>query len=51
MCLELERWQGLPYINKVKQYEIVLSLKVSIFLQLIQSCKLREFILLQCLEA
>ena len=24
-CLELERWQGPPHVNKVKQYETVLS--------------------------
>ena len=29
-CLKLERWQGPPHINKVKQYEIVLSCKVSL---------------------
>ena len=27
-CWKLERWQGPPHINKVKQYEIVLSFKV-----------------------
>ena len=30
-CLKLERWQGPPHINKVKQCETVLSLKVSLF--------------------
>ena len=25
-CVKLERWQGPPHINKVEQYEIVLSL-------------------------
>ena len=29
-CLKLERWQGPPHINKVKQYEIVLSFRVSL---------------------
>ena len=33
----LERWQGLPDISKVKQYETVLSFNVSLFIQLIQS--------------
>ena len=32
-CLELGRWQGPPHINKVKQYETVLSLKVSLFIK------------------
>ena len=31
--LKLERWQGPPNINKVKQYEIVLSFKVSFYIQ------------------
>ena len=26
-CLKVERWQGPPHINKVKQYETVLSFK------------------------
>ena len=30
----LERWQGPPNTHKVKQYEIVLSLKVNLFIQL-----------------
>ena len=30
--LKLERWQSLPHVNKVKQYEIVLSFKVSLFI-------------------
>ena len=34
-CLKLERWQGPPHINKVKQYEIVLSLYfIILFLRL-----------------
>ena len=33
-CLELERWQGLPNINQVKHYEIVLSFKVSLIFSL-----------------
>ena len=36
-CLKLERWQGLPHINIVKQYEIVSSFKVSLFIQFFQS--------------
>ena len=32
LCLKLERWQGPPHINKVKQYGIVLSFKVSLFI-------------------
>ena len=36
-CLKLEKWQGLPNINKVKQFETVLSFKVSLFIQFIQS--------------
>ena len=29
--MKLERWQGPPHINKVKQYELVLSLVVCVF--------------------
>ena len=29
--LELESWQGQPHMNKIKQYEIVLSFKVTLF--------------------
>ena len=36
--VKLERWQGPPHINEVKQYETVLSFHVSLF---IQSCKQR----------
>ena len=39
-CLKLERWQGPPHINKVKQYEI----KVSLFIQFIQSQKHKEWV-------
>ena len=35
--LKPERRQGLPHVNKVKQYELVLSFKVSLFIQFIQS--------------
>ena len=34
---KLERWQGPPHINKVEQYENVLSFKVSLFILFIQS--------------
>ena len=34
-CLTLERWQGPPHINKVKQYKIALF-KVSLFIHFIQ---------------
>ena len=32
MCLKLERWQGPPVINKVKQYEIIISFLRSVCL-------------------
>ena len=32
-CLMLERWQGPPHINKVKQCEMLSSFKVSLFIQ------------------
>ena len=32
MCLKLERWQGPPVINKVKQYETILSFLRSVCL-------------------
>ena len=32
-CLKLESWRGPPHRNKFKQYEIVLSFKVSLFIQ------------------
>ena len=39
-CLKVERWQGPPHINKVKWYEMLLSFRVSLF---IQSWQWREF--------
>ena len=41
-CLKQERWQGPPHINKVKQYETVLSFMVSLVIQ-------SEFVYLFCL--
>ena len=35
--LKLERWRGLPHINKVRQFESVLFFKVNLFLQFIQA--------------
>ena len=35
--LKLERWQGLPHINKAKQYETLLSFKFSLFIQFVCS--------------
>ena len=32
-CLKLERWQGPPHINKGRQYETVLSFRLSLFIQ------------------
>ena len=43
--LKLERWQGPPHTNKVKQYEVVLSFKVSLF---IHSGKQRELVYSVC---
>ena len=43
-CVNLQRWQGPPRINKVKQHEIVLSLKVCSF-----SHENKEFVYLVCL--
>ena len=37
-CLKLERWQGLQHINKVKEYETVLFLEVSLLFSLF-SCE------------
>ena len=34
--LKLERWQGLPHVNKVIQCETVVSFKVSFYISLIQ---------------
>ena len=39
LCLKLERCRGPPNVNKVKQYEVVLSFKVSLFIQFSQSWK------------
>ena len=47
---KLERWQGPPNINKVKEYETVLPLKVSLFIRFIRSWKQREFVYLVCLS-
>ena len=49
-CLKLERWQGPPNINKVKQYEIVLSSKVGLIILFIQSRKQSGFVYLVCLR-
>lgn len=43
---KLKRWQGQPDINKVKQYETLLSFKVSVFIQFILSVKHTEFVYL-----
>ena len=32
-CLKMERWQGPPHINTVKEHEIVLSFKISLSIQ------------------
>ena len=32
-CLRVERWQGPPHINKVKQFESLLPSKISLFIQ------------------
>ena len=39
---------GSPNINKVKQYEIVLSFKFSLFIQFTQSRKQRQCVYLVC---
>ena len=31
-CLKLERWQGPPHVNKVKQHETVSSVSRSVYL-------------------
>ena len=46
-----ERWQGPPHINKVKQYEIVFSFKVSLFIHFIHSWTQREFVYLVCIDS
>ena len=48
-CLKLERWQGPPNINKLKQYETLLSFKFSLLIQFVKSWKQRLFICLVCL--
>ena len=35
-CLKLGKWRGPPHINKVKQYAVVPSFKVSLFIQFIK---------------
>ena len=45
-----KRWQGPPNINKLKQYETVLSFKVSLFIQFMQSRKWRERVYQVCLH-
>ena len=47
-CLKLERWQGLPRINKVKQNETVFSFKISLFIRKHYSSKQRRFVYLVC---
>ena len=42
-----EKWQGLPHMHKVKQFETVLSFKVSLFIQLYQPWKQRELVYLK----
>ena len=48
-CLKLERCQGLLCINKVKQYQTVLSFKVSLMTQLFQSHQSKQRFLFICL--
>ena len=43
-CLKLERWQGPPHINKVKQYETVWSFKIILFIQFIHENRGNLFI-------
>ena len=45
-CLKLNRWQGLPHINNVKQYETVLSFKSALYIEFIQSGKQRKLVYL-----
>ena len=45
---KVEMWQGPPHINKVKQYETVLSFQVSSFIQFIQPWKQKDFVYLVC---
>ena len=44
MLYEARTVAGSANINKVKQCEIVLSFKLSLFIQFIQSWKQREFV-------
>ena len=44
-CLKLYWWQGPPHKNKVKQYEIVVSFKVSLFIHVLYRHENKEFIL------
>ena len=46
---KVERWQGPPHINKVKQFDTVLSFRVRLFIQFIQSWKQRVLVYLICL--
>lgn len=41
-CLKLEKWQGPAHVNKVEPYEIVLSFKISLFIQWISNGKKRR---------
>ena len=40
-CVKLERWQGPPHKNKVKQYEVVFF-TVSLFIQFINLFRRKE---------
>ena len=42
--LKRERWQGPPHINKVNQYEAVLSFKVSYVLSLYSVMKTKRIL-------
>ena len=43
-CLKLERWQGPPHVNQVKQYETLSSFKVSLLIQFFQPWKQEDYI-------
>ena len=45
-CLKLERWQGPPHVNKVRQCETVSSSEFSLFTQFIESWEQTEFVYL-----
>ena len=45
-CLKLERWQGPPHMNKMKEHETVLSCEVRLLIQLIQSWKSYFFLII-----